>query len=136
MFWKQLYERPALVSDEHLAPALSQRALANLPLETLPLEPRPLNPFLPRDLSDAEFAEWLEAEEGRVPHDQAALDALTSCMAALQDGRHERGRAQLAAMAAHQHLELSNLTAARRLLIQVRGWAWPEPPSGLLASTT
>jgi hypothetical protein len=72
-----------------------------------------------RDLSDAEFAEWLESEESRVPHDQQVLDALSGCMAQLADARHERGRSQLAALAAEQHMQCSNLTAARRLLMQV-----------------
>jgi len=39
-------------------------------------------------------------------------------MALLADAKHERGRAQLAALAAQQHMECSNLTAARRLLLQ------------------
>jgi hypothetical protein len=48
-----------------------------------------------------------------------ALEALTACMASLGAAGQERGRAEMAALAAAAQMEASNLTAARRLLLEV-----------------
>lgn len=91
---------------------------------------RPLSPGRP--LTDVEFSSWLAAEEAAAPHDQIVLDLLGASLAALAGPGSERERAAVAVLAARQHAEASNLTAARRLLLQVGPWARLPPAQGLL----
>jgi hypothetical protein len=91
------------------------------------------------DLTDAEFGLFLEAEERRVNHCQVVLDLLLQAQAAhLKEqqqyqqqqqgapgrpvsmrGAADRMSARLAYLIAEQQVETHNLTAARKLLLQV-----------------
>ena len=82
-----------------------------------------------RDLTDAEFAAWLEAEECAADHDAAASELLQSALAAAGAAGAARGRASLAALAGSQHLAGGRAAAARRALLEAAhvyrrdGWA-------------
>lgn len=105
------------------------------------------------DLTDAEFCLYLEAEERRINHTQVVLDLLLQAQAAhLKDQQQQpsagppaaaaspsrplsrrsaadRVSARLAYLIAEQQVETHNLTAARKLLLQVaytyRRWVLP-----------
>jgi hypothetical protein len=89
------------------------------------------------DLTDAEFCQYLEAEERRINHCQVVLDLLRQAQSAhLQQqqqgasgagaagrsssrGAADRVSARIAYLIAEQQMETHNLTAARKLLLQV-----------------
>lgn len=94
------------------------------------------------DLTDAEFGLFLEAEERRINHCQVVLDLLLQAQAAHVKEHEQQGppaaaaaaapgkavstrgvtdrlSARLAYLIAEQHVETHNLTAARKLLLQV-----------------
>jgi hypothetical protein len=89
------------------------------------------------DLTDAEFGLFLAAQERRVNHCQVVLDLLLQAQAAhlkqqnqqqqqgapgrpvSMRGAVDRMSARLAYLIAEQHVETHNLTAARKLLLQV-----------------
>lgn len=94
------------------------------------------------DLTDAEFCQFLEAEERRANHCQVVLDLLLQAQAAhLKEqqppqqpqlgppgapparagnrGAADRLSARLSYLIAEQQVETHNLTAARKLLLQV-----------------
>lgn len=58
------------------------------------------------------------------------LEALSAAMAALAEGRQDRGRAQLGRQLAEEHLASGNAISARKLLLQVRGCGRGRPRWG------
>lgn len=109
----------------------------------LPLPVSPTTTTTCSDLTDAEFCLFLEAEERRVNHCQVVLDLLLQAQTAhLKEqqpqqqqpqlappgapaaragsrGAADRVSARLAYLIAEQQVETHNLTAARKLLLQV-----------------
>lgn len=124
-------------------PALSLPCVARTPCSCCPCSPTPA--ACCSDLTDAEFGLFLEAEERRINHCQVVLDLLLQAQAAhvkehqqqqqqgppaaaaaaapgkavSTRGATDRLSARLAYLIAEQHVETHNLTAARKLLLQV-----------------
>ncbi len=97
-------------------------------------------PLLHRKLSDVEYLQFLEAEEGGrvggpVPSPvgglpsasnranpgvaAACLEVLSAALVVLKDTQHERMRSRLGLLMAEEHMVAGNMSAARKLLLQI-----------------
>ncbi|KXZ44984.1 hypothetical protein GPECTOR_60g763 [Gonium pectorale] len=89
-------------------------------------------------LSDHDYLLFLESEESRLVTPALVIDVMSSALLLLKDstgksgpGSADRLRSQLGGMMATEHIQANNLSAARKLLLQVchqyrrEGWLLP-----------